>query len=210
MRYNRKTAMKACLIPILLGVLATWGIAQPKPAQIKIRAIDPQEAAKVSWVRDIQPLLTARCSECHSSDERKNEFEITSVETLRTRGRKDVPGVMPGRPDESAIILRVLGKTSPQMPKGRPALSEDEVHLLRMWIAAGAKDDSGGAAAAAVSVAAATTRPAYEVVKDELAKEILDPEKFSACEDKLGLLVKWREERIGKMKGMPEVPKVSG
>src|SRR3954469_16703003 len=196
--------MKACLIPILVGVLATWGMAQPKAAPIKVRAIDPQEAPKVSWVKDVQPLLSAKCSECHSSDERKNEFEITSVETLRTRGRKDGPGVLPGRPDESAIILRVLGKTSPQMPKGRPPLSEEEVHLLRMWIAAGAKDDSGGAAAAAVSVAAATTRPAYEVVSDALAKEILDPDKFSACEDKLALLVKWREDRIGKLKAMPQ------
>src|SRR2546430_4799438 len=93
------------------------------------------------------------------------------------------------------------------MPKGRPALSEDEVHLLRMWIAAGAKDDSGGAAAAAVSVAAATTRPAYDVVADPLAKEILDPAKFDACEDKLMLLSEWRKERIAKLKAMPAGPK---
>src|SRR3954469_4169649 len=132
--------MKACLIPILVGVLATGGIAQPKPAQIKIRAIDPQEAAKVSWVKDVQPLLSAKCSECHSTDERKNEFEITSVETLRTKGRKDGPGVLPGNPDESAIILRTRGKPKPQMPKDRPPLSEDELHLLRSWILAGAKD----------------------------------------------------------------------
>src|SRR6266513_833548 len=147
--------MRSLLIGIFVCMLAGTSLAQPKPAEINIRAIDPAEAAKVSWVKDIQPLLNARCSECHSSDERKNEFEITSVETLRTKGRKDGPGVLPGNPDESAIILRTRGRTKPQMPKGRPPLSEDEVHLLRMWIAAGAKDDSGGAAAAAVSVAAA-------------------------------------------------------
>src|SRR6267142_6118119 len=152
-------------------------IAQPKPVEIKTRPIDPADARKISWTRDIQPLLQAKCSECHSSDERKNEFEITSVETLRTKGRKDGPGVLPGRPDESAIILRIRGLTKPQMPKDRPVLSEEEVHLLRMWIAAGAKDDSGGAAAAAVSVAATTTRPAYEVGSDPLAKESLDPGK---------------------------------
>src|SRR5213592_351488 len=116
--------MRSLLIAIFVCILASAALAQqPKPVEIKVRAIDAAEAAKVSWVRDIQPLLTARCSECHSSDERKNEFEITSVETLRTRGRKDGPGVLPGRPDDSAIILRILGKTSPQMPKGRPALS---------------------------------------------------------------------------------------
>ncbi len=195
---------------IILCFLGAGAFAQQKPAEVKIRPIDAKEAAKISWTRDVQPLLQAKCSECHSSDERKNEFEITSVETLRTKGRKDGPGVLPGRPDESAIIQRIRGQTMPQMPKDRPVLSEDELHLLRMWIAAGAKDDSGGAAAAAVSVATATTRPAYEQVSDPLAKEILDPERFAACEDKLGLLVKWREARIGKLKAMPSVPKVEG
>jgi hypothetical protein len=204
--------MKTLWVVIFGSIFAAVAGAQApqKAVEIGVRPIDGVEAGKVSWVKDVQPLLNEKCSECHSSDERKNEFEISSVETLRTRGRKDGPGVLPGRPDESAIILRIRGLTKPQMPKGRPALSEDEVHLLRMWIAAGAKDDSGGAAAAAVSVAAATTRPAYEVVSDPLAKEILDPERFEKNEDKLGLLIKWREDRIGKLKAMPEVPKVMG
>src|SRR5712671_1117411 len=106
--------MKSRLVAIFVCILA--GAApgqQPKPVEIKVRAIDLGEASKVSWMKDIRPLLQAKCSECHSSDERKNEFEITSVETLRTKGRKDAPGVIPGRADESAIILRVLGKTLP-------------------------------------------------------------------------------------------------
>src|SRR4051812_13481743 len=192
--------MRSLLVPILLCSLAGLALAQPKPVEpIKTRPIDAAEAAKISWVKDIQPLLLAKCSECHSSDERKNEFEITSVGTLRTKGRKDGPGVLPGNPDESAIILRTRGKTKPQMPKDRPPLSEDELHLLRSWISAGARDDSGGAAAAAVSVASATTRPAYEQVSDPLAKEILDPEKFNANPDKAGLLRKWRESRIARL-----------
>src|SRR5258705_10143295 len=116
--------MRSFLTPILVTMLAGIALAQQAPVEIKTRPIDPAGAAKVSWLKDVQPLLSARCSECHSSDERKNEFEITSVETLRTRGRKDAPGVLPGRPDESAIILRIRGMTKPQMPKERPALSE--------------------------------------------------------------------------------------
>src|SRR6266850_604326 len=136
--------MRTLLVAIFVCIFAGAALAQQaKPVEIKIRPTDLAEASKVSWVKDIQPLLQAKCSECHSSDERKNEFEITSVETLRTKGRKDGPGVLPGRPDESAIILRTRGLTKPQMPKDRPPLTEDELHLLRMWIAAGAKGDSG-------------------------------------------------------------------
>src|SRR5687767_15391789 len=98
--------MRSLLLSIFICILASLALGQQKPIEIQLRPIDPAEAAKTSWVKDVQPLLNARCSECHSSDERKNEFEITSVETLRTRGRKDGPGVLPGRPDESAIILR--------------------------------------------------------------------------------------------------------
>src|SRR4051812_19376699 len=184
---------------IWLLFMGSLAFGQQKAVEIATRPIDPGEAAKISWTRDIQPILQAKCSECHSSDERKDEFEITSVATLRTKGRKDGPGVLPGNPDESAIIQRIRGRTRPQMPKDRAPLSEDELHLLRSWIAAGAKDDSGGAAAAAVSVAAATTRPAYEQVSDPLAKEILDPEKFNANPDKAVLLRKWRESRIARL-----------
>src|SRR5258707_834973 len=136
--------MRFSLVPILVGSFAAVALAQQAPVEIKVHPIDPAEAGRVSWLKEIQPLLNARCSECHSSDERKNEFEITSVETLRTKGRKDGPGVLPGRPDESAIVLRTRGQTMPQMPKDRPALSEDELHLLRMWIAAGGEDGFGG------------------------------------------------------------------
>src|SRR5205085_11013755 len=94
-------------------------LAQPKPVEIQTHPINAAEAAKISWTRDIQPLLQAKCSECHSSDERKDEFEITSVATLRTKGRKDGPGVLPGNPDESAIIQRIRGRTQPQMHKDR-------------------------------------------------------------------------------------------
>src|SRR5438477_6704543 len=102
---------------ICLLFLTSLALGQQKVVELKTREIDPAQAAKISWSRDIQPLLQSKCSECHSSDERKDEFEITSVETLRTKGRKDGPGVLPGNPDESAIIQRIRGRTKPQMPK---------------------------------------------------------------------------------------------
>ena len=40
-----------------------------------------------------------------------------------------------------------MGLREPQMPKGNPALSEDELHRVRMWIAGGARDDSAAIAA---------------------------------------------------------------
>ena len=128
---------------IVLGLVAAPAWAQPKPkVEIPIRDIDPAAAAMVSYDRDVKPILLKHCNECHSSDERRNEFEITSVETLLTRGRKAGPGVVPFKPDQSAIVEYIRGIRQPQMPRDRDRLSEDELHTIRMWIAAGARDDS--------------------------------------------------------------------
>src|ERR1051325_2420606 len=45
--------------------------------EIKIRKLDATEAAKVSYARQIKPLLAENCDECHSADEHKGAFEIT-------------------------------------------------------------------------------------------------------------------------------------
>src|SRR5205085_10538036 len=54
---------------------------------------------------------------------------------------------VPGKPDESPLVAYVRGLRTPQMPKGNPPLSEQELHLIRLWILAGAQDDSATVAA---------------------------------------------------------------
>jgi len=47
--------MRSLLIPIFVCILAGLAVAQqPKPVEIKLRAIDAAEATKVSCVKDIQ------------------------------------------------------------------------------------------------------------------------------------------------------------
>src|SRR5688572_23024017 len=132
------------IAPFFVLLLAgSSALAQPKPrVEIAVREIDLGVAAKVSYHRDVGPILLKHCNECHSTDERRNEFEITSVETLLTRGRKAGPGVVPFKPDQSAIVEYIRGIRQPQMPRDRDRLSEEELHTIRMWIAAGARDDS--------------------------------------------------------------------
>ena len=117
--------------------------AEKKKTEIKIRPIDKTEAAKVSYTRDIKPILVNNCIECHSPEDKKSGFDATTVKALLEKGKKAGPGVIPGKPDESAVVQYIRGLAdAPQMPKGSDALSENELHLIRLWIAAGAKDDS--------------------------------------------------------------------
>jgi hypothetical protein len=135
----------------LLGVIlltSARGADSGKKAivDIPISPIDPAAAAKVSFARQIKPILINHCVECHSAEERSGRFEVTSVATLQQKGKKAGPGVVPGKPDESAIIQYVRGQRKPQMPKGGQPLSPEELHALRLWISAGAVDDSKEAA----------------------------------------------------------------
>jgi mono/diheme cytochrome c family protein len=96
--------------------------------EIAIRPIEATAAAKVSYYRDIKPLLANYCVECHGTT---------------------------GKPDESPAVRYIRGELKPQMPKGNPPLSEEGLHLLREWISAGAKDDTVEAALVAASERAA-------------------------------------------------------
>jgi len=122
---------------------------------IAIRPIEAAAAAKVSYYRDIKPLLANYCVECHGTTEPEGEYQVGSVSELLKSGKKNGPGVIPGKPDESPVVRYIRGELKPQMPKGNPPLSEENLHLLREWISAGAKDDSADAALVAASERAA-------------------------------------------------------
>ena len=130
-------------IGLLLALVCTAVAAERKKVSINVRPIDSTAAAKVSYARDIKPILVNSCVECHSTEDKKSGFDASSVAALKQKGKKAGPGIVPGKPDESAIVQYIRGLAdAPQMPKGSDPLSEDELHLIRMWIAAGAKDDS--------------------------------------------------------------------
>lgn len=112
-----------------------------------VRPIDMSEAEAVSYFRDVAPLMETHCNECHYEFEAEGDLILTSVDAMLQGGQKSGASIIPGDPDNSPLILYIRGVLKPQMPKRRDPLSEEEVHVLRMWIQAGAVDDSSEAAA---------------------------------------------------------------
>jgi len=81
----------------------------------------------------IAPLLEAKCLFCHDADAAKGGFRLDTLASALAR--RDA--LVPGDPVESYLLDLVSGP-EPEMPKDEPPLSEEEVALLRDWIAAGA------------------------------------------------------------------------
>ena len=51
---------------------------------------------------------------------------------------------MPGRPEASELFRRILGQARPRMPfDGPPYLGDEEIELIRSWIAQGAANAEG-------------------------------------------------------------------
>ena len=95
--------------------------------------------AGVDFQRDIEPLLSHHCYECHGPTSREGGLRLTSREQAFQPGDFGVPVITPGSADAS-LLLDMLESNDPQerMPKKRPPLEPDQIRLLRQWIDEGA------------------------------------------------------------------------
>ncbi len=125
----------AAIVPAPVAVAE----AEPTPA---IRPIVMAEAQAVSYLLDVAPIMEAHCNECHYEGEAEGDLVLTSVPDMIAGGQKAGASIIPGDPDSSPLIQYIRGMLKPQMPKRKPPLSDDELHVLRSWIQAGAVDDS--------------------------------------------------------------------
>lgn len=111
-----------------------------------IRPIDMDDAAAVSFQADVMPIMEIYCIHCHEGRRPDGDYDMTTAEGIIGAGAKFEVNVIPGEPDDSPLIQYIRGILQPQMPRGEEPIPEDDLHTLRLWIAAGAEDDSDNAA----------------------------------------------------------------
>jgi WD40 repeat protein len=100
-------------------------------------------AAKVSYHRDIRPILQANCQGCHQPAKAGGSLDMTAMKSLLKGGESEMPAVVPGKPDESYLIEQITpvdGEAA--MPQGKKPLADSEIALIKRWIEEGAVDDS--------------------------------------------------------------------
>ena len=101
-------------------------------------------AEKVSFNRDIRPILSDKCFACHGPDDKKRDSGLRldiREQAVRPAESGDT-AIVPGKPDASQLLARVLSKDRDEvMPprKTHKTVSTAEVELLRRWIAEGAE-----------------------------------------------------------------------
>ncbi len=117
-----------------------------QPSKVQVNKAE----AKVSFSKQVQPVLQDQCYGCHQPAKAEGGYQMTSRAGLLRGGESDSPAVVPGKPEESHLLELITPPASSktktggkaEMPRGRPALAAGDVELIRRWIAEGAGDDS--------------------------------------------------------------------
>jgi Protein of unknown function (DUF1549)/Protein of unknown function (DUF1553)/Concanavalin A-like lectin/glucanases superfamily/Planctomycete cytochrome C len=97
-------------------------------------------AAKVQFNRDVRPILSDKCFQCHGPDSKKRQAELR----LDIRDEAIAAGAIePGKPADSVLVRRVTSADDDErMPPASAKLerlTEAEVRTLRQWIDEGAE-----------------------------------------------------------------------
>ncbi|MSU59685.1 MAG: DUF1549 domain-containing protein [Pedosphaera sp.] len=99
--------------------------------------------AKVSYYREVRPILQANCQGCHQPAKSKGGFVMTDFKKLLAGGETEGVAIVPKHPEQSSILKMITPQDGEvRMPKGKPPLLETEVALIRAWIEQGAMDDT--------------------------------------------------------------------
>ena len=93
-------------------------------------------AERIDFNRDIRPILSNSCFKCHGPSTKKGGLRLD----LRDAALKK-EALVPGKPDESELLRRVLADDSERMPPADAAerLPAAQVAKLRAWIEQGAE-----------------------------------------------------------------------
>src|SRR2546427_8031653 len=125
----------------LLGLAFAGIISGASAAESK--AVEAKPAPKVSYYREIRPILQANCQGCHQPAKTKGGYMMTEFKRLLAGGDNEGVGIAPGHPEKSAILKMVTPQDGEvRMPKGKTPLMETEVTLINSWIQQGAEDDT--------------------------------------------------------------------
>ncbi len=127
-RIQRDTmkSLRSCFCIVNLMSASVFAAERPLPA-------------KIEFNRDVRPILSDNCFYCHGNDPSHRQAQ------LRLDVREDAlqkEAFLPGKPDESALIQRILATDADELmppPDSNKKLTVQQKEILKRWIAQGAQ-----------------------------------------------------------------------
>lgn len=115
-------------------------------AAVEATALPLANAAdkKISFNRDIRPILSDNCFQCHGPDEHKRQagLRLDLKDAAVKAGESGRVAIVPAKPDASELVARIVTHDKDlQMPPASSGkkLTAPQIELLKQWIAEGAE-----------------------------------------------------------------------
>jgi hypothetical protein len=129
---RRLCALIACTGALFLPLIEA--AAAPEPTKEQVRFFEEK----------VRPILAENCYKCHGSEKQKGSLRL-DVRDAVFAGGESGPVIVPGKPDESALVEAIKWQALEMPPTGK--LSESQIATITEWIRIGApmpKDHGGG------------------------------------------------------------------
>jgi hypothetical protein len=136
--------MKARFVAeIALLALAACGTGTDPARLLAAEPVPAPEGVPVEFNRDIRPILSDNCYQCHGPDKAQRKAELRlDIEQGATADLGGRRAVVPGDLDQSELYQRLIAEDDKErMPpvKSGKKLSRSQIDLFRRWIEQGAK-----------------------------------------------------------------------
>ena len=97
------------------------------------------KAGTVDYFKQVQPLLEAKCYDCHRGSKAKAGLKLDDLAGALKGGKSGLAALVPGQPAASALLARVTTADKDELmpPKGAP-VTKEEIAVLEKWIREGA------------------------------------------------------------------------
>jgi hypothetical protein len=108
--------------------------ATPEPSRDQLRFFEEK----------VRPILAENCYKCHGSDKQKGNLRL-DIREAAFAGGESGPVIVPGKPDESALVEAIKWQALEMPPTGK--LSDTQIATITEWIRLGApmpKDHGSG------------------------------------------------------------------
>src|SRR5437870_4230402 len=140
---RKRIAFPALSVHTLIAAVVITSVVPITLAVAADKDSATKAAPKVSYYREVRPILQANCQGCHQPAKSKGGYVMTEFKRLLAGGDNEGAAIVPKHPDKSSILRMITPQDGEvRMPKGKSPLLDNEVALLSTWIQQGAEDDT--------------------------------------------------------------------
>ncbi|MGA9117635.1 MAG: hypothetical protein WB626_12755 [Bacteroidota bacterium] len=139
-----RTPARLPLIPgvILFAALGLYGCKDEPaagPDGSPSDVVFPLSGVRYGLHVDLLFRQTCALAGCHDDGQHTSPLQLTSH--ANTVYNSPIGTIIPTRPDESNLVLRIENRLGQRMPLNRNPLNQNQINGIRTWIAEGAQNN---------------------------------------------------------------------